>query len=396
MNYLHKILVQYMVRAGLMLCVGPDEDVVTDRRSAIEAAFEVEEKKGGDSSSTPPPPPAPAPAPAASPAPTSAPAPATLAKDAPSPGQEGVGKKPAVPDAADGKASAMPPPPEPGDEPVFAVDKPPQSWRAPQRAKWEKLDPDVRQEIIRRERETTRVLGEAGQARQLTAQFTHTVAPYQARIQSMGVTPLAAVSELFKADYILSTAPKVQKAQLMAKLISDYGIDVVELDNALSGKPPTDPVDARVEQLLQERLKPIQQFLTTQQQRQQEQEHVSQHEVNQTLEKMAIDPKYPHFEDVRQDMADVIDLSAKRGVYLSLDQAYNRAIAMNPEVSKQVAAQQESEAKRTSVQAAHARAQKALNASSSVGGAPGGVPGGASASTDRRTAIAAAFDSMNR
>ena len=41
-----------------------------------------------------------------------------------------------------------------------------------------------------------------------------------------------------------------------------------------------------------------------------------------TVERMAQDPAFPHFEAVRQDMADVIDISAKRGVYLTLEQAY--------------------------------------------------------------------------
>jgi DNA-binding ferritin-like protein len=276
------------------------------------------------------------------------------------------------------------------------VDKPPQSWRAPQRAKWDKLDPDVRQEIMRRERETTKVLGETATARQMSNEFTQVVSPYQARIQSMGVTPMVAAHELFKADYILSTAPKGQRAQFMAKLINDYGIDIVELDNALSGRPVADPVDARVEALLAQRMKPLEQFLTAQQQAQVQAQQRSAQEVNQTVEQMSVDPKYPHFEAVRHDMADVIEISAKRGVYLTPEQAYNRAIAMNPEVSAQVATAQAAEAKRKTALEANSRAQRALNASTSVGGAPGGVPGGASEATDRRSAIAAAFDSIGR
>lgn len=344
----------------------PSNEEAVDRRSTIEAAFE---ELGKDETTAPAPPPAEA----------------KTTEDTPP--KEGEHKE---------VTSPAPPPDESQVDTTHAIDKPPQSWRAPQRAKWATLDPDIRQEVMRRERETTRVLGESATARQLHQQFQQVVQPYQAHLEARGVgnQPLVAFHELLKADYILSSAPKVQRAQAMAKLINDYGIDIIELDNALAGKQPTDPVDARVEQLLQQRLAPLQQFLTAQQQREWEADQQSSREINAQVEKMGEDPKYPHFEEVRQDMADLVEISAKRGVFLSLDDAYNRAIAMNPVVSKQVATQREAEAKRTSAQAAHARAQKALNASVSVGGSPGGAPSGASGATDRRSVIAAAFDSI--
>ena len=357
----------------------PTEEVVVDRRAAIEAAFEQEETKEPEAGA-PAPPPAPAPAPPA--VGTPAPAPESAAPASPAPAK--------APAAAPGAAPA----PDGGPEHPFPVDKPPQSWRSPARAKWDKVDPEIQQEVMKRERETTRVLGEAAQARHLANQFNQTVQPYQARINSLGVTPVAAVGELLKADYILSTAPKAQRAQAMAKLINDYGVDIVELDNALAGKAPADPVDDRVERLLAQRLAPLQQFLTAQQQREQEQERNSMGQITQTVETMAVDPKYPHFEDVRQDMADVIDLAAKRGLYLSLEQAYNRAVAMNPEVSAQVAARQATDARSAAALAANAKAQKALGASVSVGGAPGGAPSGASGAIDRRSVIEAAFDQI--
>jgi hypothetical protein len=347
---------------------------VVDRRSTIEAAFEELDTETPEAGAAAPTAPAPPPVEAPAPAPTEA-APAPVA-----PEQKGAAKEPT--------AAPLP------AEPLFPVDKAPQSWRSPARAKWDKVDPEIRQEIMKRERETTRVLGETANARHLSNQFSEMVAPYQARIASLGMDALGAVHELLKGDYLLSTAPKVQRAQLMAKLINDYGVDIVELDAALAGKAPADPVDSRVEQLLQQRLAPFQQYIQNQQRQAQQYEQQSAAEVNQSIETMAVDPKYPHFEAVRLDMADVIDLAAKRGLYLSLDQAYNRAVAMNPEVSAQVAAQNTAEAKRAAAIAANAKAQKALGASVSVGGAPGGVPSGASGAIDRRSTIAAAFDSL--
>jgi len=107
-----------------------------------------------------------------------------------------------------------------------------------------------------------------------------------------------------------------------------------------------------VQQQLQQALAPIYQQQQAEQQRQQA-------EVDQTVEQMALDPKYPHFESVREDMADIINLGAKRGIYISLSEAYNKAIVFNPQVNQMQQAQQQ-----------NLQAQRAKAASRSVTGAP--------------------------
>ena len=56
-------------------------------------------------------------------------------------------------------------------EPVEAksspTDRAPQSWKPAEKAKWATIDPDVKQEIYRREREVTKTLSETAAARQL-------------------------------------------------------------------------------------------------------------------------------------------------------------------------------------------------------------------------------------
>lgn len=274
------------------------------------------------------------------------------------------------------------------------VETAPKSWKAPARAAWDKLPPEVRQEVARREREMTRAFGENSQARELHKNFTETVRPFEARLRAVGMNPVEAVGELLKADYVLSTAPTFQRAQFMAKLIKDYGVDIKALDAALAGEGPPDPVASRVEQMLAERLTPLQQFIAQQQQYAQQQERMVQEQASVTIEQMASDARFPHFEDLREDMADVIELNARRGVYLSPEQAYTRALAMNPELGAQVVAQQQAAAQRQQAQQLNSRAQRALNASSSVAGSPSGtpVPGGSSGSL--REDIEAAFSQV--
>ncbi len=330
------------------------EVVVDDRRATIEAAFEQAERAGAEEAK---------PIEAAPP---------------PEPKQEAAPEevKPAKAPAEEVEPAAT----------SFSVEKAPQAWRAGAKAKWATIDPDARQEIVRREREITRVLGESAGARQLANQFGQAVQPFMARIQSMNAHPVQAIQELLKADHLLSTAPPAQRATFMAKLINDYGVDIKELDRVLSGQPPTNPLESQVEQLVQQRLAPIQQYFTHQQQLEQQRSQQTAAQISETVESMADNPKFPHFSELRDTMADVVEIMANRGLHISIEEAYNRAVAMDPTISKQVndtqlAAQQ------------NARAQRALKASTSVGGAPGGSLNGAP-STDRRATIAAAFDAV--
>jgi hypothetical protein len=131
--------------------------------------------------------------------------------------------------------------------------------------------------------------------------------------------------------------------------------------------------------------------LTQQQQQILAKQQQDQQAVLSNIEKMASDPKFEHFADVREDMADIIDLQAKKGVYLTLEQAYTRAIAMNPDISQVEATSRMNAAKTEAARAANAKAQLAKAASKSVGGAPNGLSSGASGKLDRRAAIEAAF-----
>jgi len=189
-------------------------------------------------------------------------------------------------------------------------------------------------------------------------QLNEVVSPFAGRFQTLGVTPIEAIGRVLRSDYVLATAPKAQRAQLAAQLIQDYEIDIELLDKALSGlvgggspAPQKQDVQAIVAQQLQLALQPL--FA-----QQQQADAQIQQQADLTVEQMGLDPKYPHFEDVRMDMADLMELAASRGRPMTLEEAYAKAVSLSP-----FAAQQQA-------QDAHQRALKAQAASSSVGGAP--------------------------
>jgi hypothetical protein len=266
------------------------------------------------------------------------------------------------------------------------IDRAPASWKKEAKGEWANIPLHIRQEVHKREMEVQKVLQETAPMRQFTDQFQKVVTPYMARLQSAGATnPLQAVEALLQADYTLSSAPKNQRAAYMAKLIKEYDIDVVSLDEALAGVAPaqsqTPDIQALVQQQLQQALAPIMQ-------REQLQRQQAQEQINHTVESMALDPKYPHFDEVRMDMADLIDSRAKRGIDLSLEEAYAMATRMNPEVYAQTSRQ----ASMQTANQQHQQAIRAKNAASSVSGAPAaGGTGQFVGNGDLRSSIEAAF-----
>lgn len=260
------------------------------------------------------------------------------------------------------------PKPKPGvkAEPEEEAIPAPKSWKPAIREKWSKLPKDVKTEIARREKQIMHEFGVNNEARQIANGFARAVQPYQARIRSLNISPINAVEELLKADHMLSTSPPRQRAQYMANLIRQYGVDIKELDSALAGEAPSGQNQA-LEQMLQQRLAPIQKYVQQQQQLQQQQELAKRQHAVTTIQAMAADSKkYPYFEDVRQDMADLMEVASRRGLVLTPEEAYEKAVKINPDTAPLVQRQQMSQLQRKQSQAA----QAAKKASQSVAGSP--------------------------
>ena len=269
------------------------------------------------------------------------------------------------------------------------IDRPPTSWKKEAKGEWAALPLQARQEIHKREAEINRVLQQSAPDRQLAEQFKQVATPHIDRMRQRGIDPVQATAGLFQTDFVLSTGAPRDKAALMAKLIMDYGVSVQELDNALAplvnGSPQAQPQQPDITAIIQQQLS---QALAPIMQREQQQRQNAYHEVEQTVESMALDPKYPFFDTVRVDMADLVDLFSRRGIYLSLDDAYNRAIRMNPDTYGQL----ERQSTVSTATQAHQAAVRAKNAGSSISGAPAG--GGGQRNTgdgSLRGAIEAAF-----
>lgn len=216
------------------------------------------------------------------------------------------------------------------------IERAPESWRPATREHWNKLPPEVREEVMKRETEMNQFVQRTSAQRKIADQFIQTVQPYMGMIRSEGGDPLTAVNNLLQTAAFLRTGPQAQKAVLVAKLVKDFGISVEDLDRALVGEQVPERPEDKINQLLEQRLAPVNQFIESiQGVRQQRSQQVDQ-QVDQEIAQFASDPKNEFFKDVYNDMADLVEVAARNGRTLSLKEAYEKACLMNPAVQEAI------------------------------------------------------------
>lgn len=259
--------------------------------------------------------------------------------------------------------------------------KAPGSWKPAVREKFASLDPEVQEEIIRREADVSRGLGQATSARQFQEEFSKVVAPYEAMIRSEGAEPLAAVQNLFQTAAAFRVGSAHQKAQLTANLIKQFGVDIAMLDSMLAGQP-VNPEEDKVSRLLDQRLAPINKFFSEISSVREQQIQETKKNTSAELESFAEGAEF--FEDVRLDMADILELAARRDRKMTLKEAYDEACALHPDVSKIVKS-------RAIVNSNAATTTERANAASSVSGAPT-VSGGKADPSDLRGTLMRAWE----
>ena len=297
-------------------------------------------------------------------------------------------QKPAAPDSggagaagADGKPAAAAPVATPADD--FA--KAPQSWKPGAREAWGSLPADVRAEVHRREREAAHVMQETAQARQVHTYVNQLQQQFAPALAAENVNVLEAASNLMGLASRLRFGTAAEKAQLTAQIVQSYGVDITALDNALAGLPPV-PQGRQAPGIEQFRDPRLDELLATLQQTRQQREAAAAQEAVKEVETFGSGKEF--FADVREDMADILEVAARRGFDMSLEDAYNRACSMNPDISKVLAARQAAGAAGT-----NRSTQQARRAATSVRGTPGNG-GSTPQPNDLRGAIEAAIENV--
>jgi len=261
--------------------------------------------------------------------------------------------------------------PPPQDEAAqLPKSRAPSSWRPALREKWAALPAEVQQEVLKREREIGQGFNEVGEVKKFRDSFLQTINPYQNIFQAEGNQPLKTINDLLQTASVLYNGGAMQKAQTVAQMIKSFGIDLQILDGILSGQPqqagnaaPGMNSNTDIARLVQNA---VQSALAPVLQGQQEAARLEEQNAVSAIDTFALDPKNEFFEDVKNEMADLLEMAAKRGQKMDLSTAYNRAILTHSDIADIVAQRKLQEKAAVASSAAAAARKRAV----SITGAP--------------------------
>ena len=214
---------------------------------------------------------------------------------------------------------------EPDDEPeefVEAKVTKPTTWKREYVDIWEKLEKgeQVSKEEFtkfaeyanKREDEYKKGVSTYRQEAEHAKTLRTAIEPYMGDLQRKNIKPEEYISALARADQMLTHAPYEQKVQMFQRLAQDYGIN-------LGGQ--IQPQD----QLMQQLYTVNQEVATIKQKYEQEENSRLYNEIEKVRSNSE---KFPHFDEVREDMAQLLE----NGIAKDLETAYTKAIRLNEEV----------------------------------------------------------------
>ena len=204
--------------------------------------------------------------------------------------------------------------------------------------------------------------------------FEQAISPYMQNIQRTGMDAPQAIQRLLHADNTLRNSDPVTKAQYLQQLAQEYGVDL-----GLAQQPQN--IDPQTQYLMNQ-LNELRQTQQLWQNSLQQQEQVN---ANHELAQFATADK-EHFDAVRNDMADLLE----SGKAQSLQDAYEMAIWMRPDIRQTLIERQTTEARRQ--QEEQARNQRAKAASVSVKGSSPTSSGSQTVAGSLRDILESQFD----
>jgi hypothetical protein len=326
---------------------------MSDLRDALESAVNTAE--GITPIAVTPPvvsTPSPSPAPVVSPTPA---APAPVVSTTPT----GAPAPVAAPTASQGAPGTTPPiepAPKPGETTTDPATTPvaikaPGTWTPAAREHWATLPQEVRDEVYKRERDVSKALSHSTEARRFTQEFNQAVQPFLGFIAAENSNPLQATVNMMQTAALLRVGTPQQKTQVVVDIIRNFGIDLMALDSALAGvqQQHQDPASL-VQQHVQAALRPI---LQQQEEYQRQFASTIDSEVDQELSEFA--GKHEFYGDVKETMADIIEMAAKRGGHMGLSTAYERAILLHEPVRRVIEARKTQTTAQTAAPSCHRR-----------------------------------------
>lgn len=204
----------------------------------------------------------------------------------------------------------------------WTPERAPTTWSPKAREQWGSLPLDIRQEIVRREEASVNGVRKLQEQHSPVNNFYRAMEPVITEAKSFGVVPEQYISTVMSSERILRTADVPTKFNEILRICDQYGVPLREVINRSVGqevlKTHGQPQQAQISQQFMQEFQEIRNW----------RQQMESQQVNNTVEQFGADPKHEFFGDVRGTMADLIEM----GKASNMEDAYQMAIWMTPEV----------------------------------------------------------------
>jgi len=204
----------------------------------------------------------------------------------------------------------------------------PTSWSPKVRESWGKLPEDVRKEIIRREEASVMGVRKLQEDFQPVRQFAENLTPFIQEARQLGADPGQYIHNVMTVERQLRAPDPQAKFSALLDIADTYGIPLRQYLKASGTDVPAAP--AAQPQLPPEVQRELQEMRAWRQ-------STEQQTLQQQIDGFRKDNEF--FDDVRDHMAALIDSGAAK----TLQEAYDAAIWVNPEVRSVMLSRQEAE-----------------------------------------------------
>lgn len=239
---------------------------------------------------------------------------------------KGEAQKPAqeatpAPQAADPKAPA---------QPAAFVDRgPPTTWRAGAKAAWDRVAPEIKAEIYKREQDASAGIQQYQSRAEVGNTLMSVISPYQPIMAALGASIPQALNEVLNTAAIFHVGTPQQKAETLRTLAQRHGIDVAATVN--------NGADAFRDPVIDELRKEIGQLKGELAGQRQASQNSEQHVARSEISAFQADPRNKYFANVQTRMGQLL----KAGAAESLQHAYEIACLSDPEVRAAIAMEHE-------------------------------------------------------
>ena len=238
------------------------------------------------------------------------------------------------------------------------VDEAPKGLSIGMRENWKNLDSQTKDEFRRYEERIGGMAQKYAHDARRAQAMDKVIQPYSQLMQMNG-GPQNILPALLQTGAALQTGNEVERARTVASLISQFQVNPAQVAGFLKGENPEPSQNEQIQQMINKQMAPVHQQLQHYQQRDQQMRQQGQEQIKGKIREFAQANEF--YGDLSETMADIMDIAARNGREMGLQEAYDAAAWQHPEIRKVMLARQ-----------SQGQIQQRKRAASSIHGTPGG------------------------